>query len=714
MSLSILIRGTGDPYTSLTAAKAADNIKKALDPTTAGQWTVAGSKEELTAALADLKTNQSSISAIIIGSSGKLELNGSQVRSYKDVILKLSDGKLDVKDDAVGLGGNNYSSLDAVYSKINSITVNNSLNVSVAYSDYQAALTNNHEQGLEEKIKANSTGNASGVAITNFSGSKSNLDAVLLDNDVKTVTIKDSIANLATNTSSILVGDNISKITGVIAADTLANVKADAIKAENARTLKGDLLTKVSSVSIAMSASDVTTANIAAINALPEAIKSKLNIAISGTAAAIGTNAANITALGSKVSSIEATGGASIADLTKISGLKTKFTAISIVDTGANLAKTTVLADAVTAWSSKISEIKISALPSSADLTKILTAAGQSISVSISDTSAKINTDLALTNSVIRSNSDSLSSVAVTDGTTQKKAILKMANEQYSLLKDKFTGQNTFDLSGVAYADLNTADSDSNVVSYGVKDTYSNITNSNANPSNLSGLFNKTKLSSLDVTGATVANVTTITTAFNSLTAANKSKFKSVAVTDIASSLLSTTKLTELGANALVKSINANDATIANITALKAAAKVSSIKVLDSDANYSLASNAALIADAKVTSFALTEVAAAKLVGNSIYINNPKITSIGVSDTAAHIAATGVTIMNGTKISTITANAALISDISALSATTGDNAYTKPVSINVSDNWTNIKNYFSGAGAIANSKVKSFSVTSWS
>jgi len=52
MSLSILIRGTGDPYTSLTAAKAADNIKKALDPTTAGQWIVAGSKEELTAALA--------------------------------------------------------------------------------------------------------------------------------------------------------------------------------------------------------------------------------------------------------------------------------------------------------------------------------------------------------------------------------------------------------------------------------------------------------------------------------------------------------------------------------------------------------------------------------------------------------------------------------------------------------------------------------------
>jgi len=712
MSLSIQIHGGVTTYDTLAAAKAADNLLKAADPTTAGAWTVTGSKTELTNALADLKTNQSSISTITIGASGKLELTGSQVKSYKDVILKLSDGKLDVKDDAVGLGGNNYSSLDAVYSKINSITVNNSLNVSVAYSDYQAALTNNHEQGLEEKIKANSTGNASGVAITNFSGSKSNLDAVLLDNDVKTVTIKDSIANLATNSSSILVGENISKITSVIAADTLANVKADAIKAENARTLKGDLLTKVSSVLIAMSATDVTTANIAAINALPEAIKSKLNIAISGTAAAIGTNAANITTLGSKVSSIEATGGASIADLTKISGLKTKFTAISIVDTGANLAKTTVLADAVTAWSSKISEIKISALPSSAELTKILTAAGQSINVSISDTSAKINTDLALTNSVIRSNSDSLSSVAVTDGTTQKKAILKMANEQYSLLKDKFTGQNTFDLSGVAYADLNNVDSDSNVVSYGVKDTYSNITNSNA--SNLSSLFNKTKLSSLDVTGATVANVTTITTAFNSLTAANKSKFKSVAVTDIASSLLSTTKLTELGANALVKSINANDATIANITALKAAAKVSSIKVLDSDANYSLASNAALIADAKVTSFALTEVAAAKLVGNSIYINNPKITSIGVSDTAAHIAATGVTIMNGTKISTITANAALISDISALNATTGDNAYTKPVSINVSDNWTNIKNYFSGAGAIANSKVKSFSVTSWS
>jgi hypothetical protein len=93
-----------------------------------------------------------------------------------------------------------------------------------------------------------------------------------------------------------------------------------------------------------------------------------------------------------------------------------------------------------------------------------------------------------------------------------------------------------------------------------------------------------------------------------------------------------------------------------------------------------------------------------------------------VSDTSANIAATialhGMNTMNDAKITDITANAALISQIAGLSATTGANGFTKDVSINVADTWTNIKTYFvSGAGsgnAAANEKVKSFSVSLWS
>jgi hypothetical protein len=72
--------------------------------------------------------------------------------------------------------------------------------------------------------------------------------------------------------------------------------------------------------------------------------------------------------------------------------------------------------------------------------------------------------------------------------------------------------------------------------------------------------------------------------------------------------------------------------------------------------------------------------------------------------------------MNDAKITDITANAALISQIAGLSATTGANGFTKDVSINVADTWTNIKTYFvSGPGnAAVNEKVKSFSVSLWS
>jgi len=707
MALSIQIRGAGTAYTSVAAAKTADDLAKAANPSSAGGWVVtAATNADLTVDnLNLLKANRTSISSVAITGADGLALTGAQVKTYKDVILKLSQAKIDVIDTAAGVGGSNFSNLDAVYSKLKLITV--SSDVSVAYSDY---LANSNQQGLENLI--NDTAD-SGVAITNFSGTSATLTTLLGDADVDSITMKDSIANLTANKAAILLAGNASQIaTGSVKVyDTLANINTDA-----AKTLITDLGTKVSAVVIKIAAADITAANVlttkAAFDALPDAIKAKSSIEITGSAAYIIKNVANIASLGDRVSSIEGT-GASIANLTALSSLKSKFTSISISDTAANIAKNTVLADAVTSWTSaKISGIKISAVPKSEDLTKIVAAAG-SISLSISDTSGNINRDLALTNSVIGANISNLASIDVKDGTVAKKAVLKMSNDQFSLLKDKLTGQNTFNLSAVAYVDSGALDSNANVVNYSVKDAYSSVS------ANLSTLLARSKLQSLAVDNATVADMTTINTAYAALSTENKLKFKTVSVTDTSSNLLAIstgiiTKLKELSANKLVTSINATDVGINKITTLKSVAKVADIKVLDTDENFRLASNAKLIADKKVTGFSLTGVVKARLTGGTNllpdYLGNSKITSISVSDEATNIkGSSNRTIMNNAKITSITANSTLIADIAELSATTGNDAYLNPVSINVSDSWANIKTWVT-AQATDNAKVKSFNI----
>jgi hypothetical protein len=224
----------------------------------------------------------------------------------------------------------------------------------------------------------------------------------------------------------------------------------------------------------------------------------------------------------------------------------------------------------------------------------------------------------------------------------------------------------------------------------------------------------------LAVSNALVADMTTINSAYTALSTENKLKFKTVSVTDSSANLLAIstgviTKLKELSANKLVTSINATDVGINKITTLKSIAKVASIKVLDTDENFRLATNAKLIADKKVTGFSLTGVVKARLTGGTDalpnYLNNAKITSISVSDTVANIiGADNRTIMNNAKISSVTANSALVSNIAELSLTTTAAAYTNPVSINVSDSWANIKAYFAGDGATQNTKVKSFTI----
>ena len=787
-----------------------------------GTVTVTGTAADLSdAALADLEANSARIASITISGTDNLSLTGSKLASYKDVILKLSAAKLDVTDTAAGLGGNNFSTLDAVYSKINAITVSDAGPVSVAYNVYS---TNAHEQAIETLIRGNGS---KGVAITNFSGNASALAVLTGDADVKSISLKDSIANLTTNATAInssskiasssitvfdtltnindtaaknLVGttlaakissvsismgagdlttenlatinalpdaikskvgisvnDNIANLStnstainsntriasnSITVSDTLANINATAAKTLIGTTLASKvssvvislaaadvtsanlqtifalpdaIKSKVSfnitgsssgSIPVSMSATDVTSGNLAVINSLPDGFKSNLSISITGSAADLIRNSANITALGSKVSSIVGT-DASIANLSSLSSLKNKFTAIGITDIGANLAQTTTtnhtaLGDAITSWTAgKISGVKISAIPTSAALMTVLSAVtGNSISVSISDTATNLNKDLASANSVIGSNISNLLTVAVTDGTTLKKAVLNMSSAQYTALKTKLSGQNTFILSAVAYADYDTVRIDPAVLKYSVQDTYTNLASAD-----LPTMLSNASLLGMKITNAAVADVSTISAQYAALAPSIRSKLNSVTVTDTSANLLgNASTLTSLRSNNLIKNIYATGASIANVLTLKSNPKVSGITVSDTEANFKLTANASLVSYSKITGFSLTAVSTTSLTGTNNYLTNSKITSIDVADSLTNINGISDTIMNNTKLHQITANGVLIGDISAL------NSKDKVTSINVSDSWTNIKTYFAGAGATQNTKVKSFTI----
>jgi hypothetical protein len=810
MTAIYTVGGTG--YSSLATALANQ-----------GTVTVTGTAADLSdAALADLEANSARIASITISGTDNLSLTGSKLASYKDVILKLSAAKLDVTDTAAGLGGNNFSTLDAVYSKINAITVSDAGPVSVAYSVYSA---NAHEQAIETLIRG--TGNK-GVAITNFSGNASALATLTGDADVKSISLKDSIANLTTNVTAIngsskiasnsitvfdtltnindtaaktLVGttlaakissvaismgagdlttenlatinalpdaikskvgisvnDNIANLStnsttinsntriasnSITVTDTLANINATAAKTLIGTTLASKvssvvvslaaadvtsanlqtifalpdaIKSKVSfsiagsssgSIPVSMSATDVTSGNLAVINSLPDGFKSNLSISITGSAADLIRNSANITALGSKVSSIAGT-DASIVNLSSLSSLKNKFTAIGITDIGANLAQTTTtshtaLGDAITSWTAgKISGVKISAIPTSAALTTVLSAVtGNSISVSISDTAANLNKDLASANSVIGSSISNLLTVAVTDGTTLKKAVLNMSSAQYTALKTKLSGQNTFILNAVAYADYDTVRIDPAVLKYSVQDTYANLASAD-----LPTMLSNASLLGMKITNAAVADVSTISAQYAALAPSIRNKLNSVTVTDTSANLLgNTSTLISLRGNNLIKNIYATGASIANVLTLKSNPKVSGITVSDTEANFKLTANASLVAYSKITGFSLTAVSTASLTGTNNYLTNSKITSIDVADSLTNINGISNTIMDNPKLNQITANAILVNDISTASSKT------KVTSINVSDSWANIQTYFAGAGATRNLKVKSFTVT---
>jgi hypothetical protein len=288
----------------------------------------------------------------------------------------------------------------------------------------------------------------------------------------------------------------------------------------------------------------------------------------------------------------------------------------------------------------------------------------------------------------------------VSDGTTLKKAVLNMSSAQYTALKIKLTGQNSFILSAVAYADYSTVRSDTAVLKYSIQDSYANLTSVD-----LSSVLSNTSLLGMKITNAAVADVSAISSQYAALNSSYKNKLNSVTVTDTSSNLLATaTTLNNLRSNNLIKNIYATGASLANVLTLKSNPKVTGIAVSDTEENFKLKANASLVAYSRITGFSLTSVGTASLTGTNNYLINSKITSIDIGDTLTNINGLSDTIMNNAKLNQITANAILISDISTVSSKT------KVTSINVSDSWANIKTYFANAGATQNTKVKSFTI----
>jgi hypothetical protein len=283
-----------------------------------------------------------------------------------------------------------------------------------------------------------------------------------------------------------------------------------------------------------------------------------------------------------------------------------------------------------------------------------------------------------------------------------------MSSAQYTALKTKLSGQNTFILSAVAYADYSTIRNDTAVLKYSIQDTYTNLASAD-----LPTMLSNTSLLGMKITNAAVTDVSNISAQYAALTPSIKSKLNSVTVTDTSSNLLATAStLTNLRSNNLIKNIYATGASIANVLTLKSNPKVTGITVSDTEENFKLKANASLVTYSKISGFSLSAVGVGSLTGTNNYLTNSKITSIAVADSLTNINGISNTIMDNEKLSQITANAILISDISTLSSKA------KVTSINVSDSWTNIKAYFADSSANGgatrndqNRKVKSFTIT---
>jgi len=250
-------------------------------------------------ALNDLTNVQSKINAITVSDgNSSLTLTGAQVTSNKAVLLKLTDAALNVSDkgsnaDGAGKGiQSNYLSLDAVYSKIHSITETTD-NATISYSTYKQA---KNGAGIDAKIGATS---GQYVAITDFSGSSSALSSLVADTSVTSVTIKDTVANLNANAALIISGGSGKIGSGSVTVnDTFANIKTSSAQTliSSIRSASG---TPLLGISLSMNASEANAGNMALMNdtsKIPAANRSLTTVTINDSAQNISKNAGAINA----------------------------------------------------------------------------------------------------------------------------------------------------------------------------------------------------------------------------------------------------------------------------------------------------------------------------------------------------------------------------------------------------------------------------------
>lgn len=176
----------------------------------------------------------------------------------------------------------------------------------------------------------------------------------------------------------------------------------------------------------------------------------------------------------------------------------------------------------------------------------------------------------ALTNAVGSTIGSFISAIKVNDGTSAKPTTINLSANQYNDIKTQIAVASNADrykykLTDVTVAQATAIQADDLVLSYNMKDTAANLTTAAGDIA--TALTDKVK--SLAITDTLAADVTTATTGisdqYDLLSLVQKAKV-SVAVKDTVANITAGTTLTEIGAKAFIKSIEATSSDVTNLT----------------------------------------------------------------------------------------------------------------------------------------------------
>jgi hypothetical protein len=457
----------------------------------------------------------SRISSISANDGLGVAVDIDKLANNKAVLLKLSaTTKLDVKGTIADLGSN-FTSLDAVYSKIKSIKATDDLTaqdgtgiidttkyINVSYNDYKASknaagvqkIINTSNQAVDPANDPVVTGEK--INVTGFSGSNKSLASLINDDAVASITINDSVANLTQNASLIMGSAKIAGGAGkgVAVTDTLKNVNTDAAKRLLGTVLYSKWNTSAESIKVTLNAKELTE-----------------DKTVNG-----------VTTLGT-ISQLNATSGEVGSAMTSIRAKLSLIISGTAADISANA--------------------------------KGLTAALNTVAPNASAIAAKIKT------------------IKVADGTLAKPATMTMTDEQHTAIEAMINSNNeitnagkyNYKLTDVSIASAGTgAQADPLVVSYKIKDTGANALGAN----DLLTVITD-KVTAMNISDTLVSDINTLATGINAkfgaLTDVQKAKV-SVAVSDSVSNITGGTTLSYLTGKSYVKSINATTGNVADLT----------------------------------------------------------------------------------------------------------------------------------------------------